>query len=355
MKVLSGFLSFLSPSRSERSEREDELEELFDPEARLTKEERARRRALIRENRQRFLAEHPNHPTVEHVVDDRVFLLGLDQLYRTRMKRHESAELLVCARAVAAKLHVSAADVPVEGYYAETRKLTEYFRLLRGLQAVDSKLAPRVSSMRDFQRLLSVASAPLYGWPVDRGRLLPVGRDPLAEALVDTSMAADAGRWTLDNLVEHAHRGAIQSDDFSLVGLASIARDRVALAALRESVVLYGERVTLGRKPAHPPIPLFPWRVDAELARRGARFVATFNALFDDDLPEPIPENADLFFEAVDEDDIIGRCVCIGQTPPPRRFYHWAIRRGPDGDLAVEEFWDTRIWTTADYEMRDRS
>jgi len=32
--------------------------------------------------------------TVERIVDNRVFLLGLDQLYRERMKRHESTELL---------------------------------------------------------------------------------------------------------------------------------------------------------------------------------------------------------------------------------------------------------------------
>lgn len=70
--------------------------------------------------------------TVERIVDNRVFLLGLDQLYRERMKRHESTELLTCARAVAVKLNVPPADVPIEGYYTETKDLTEYFRLTRG-------------------------------------------------------------------------------------------------------------------------------------------------------------------------------------------------------------------------------
>jgi hypothetical protein len=49
--------------------------------------------------------------------------------------------------------------------------------------------------------------------------------------------------------------------------------------------------------------------VDAELARRGARFAAAFNKLFDDDLPEPVAENADLFFEAGREENVIGRCA----------------------------------------------
>jgi hypothetical protein len=139
---------------------------------------------------------------------------------------------------------------------------------------------------------------------------------------------ADASEWTVGNLVERAHRVAVETQDFSLVGLASLVRNGVILAALRESVVLYAEVVTLSREHADPPVPVYIWQVDEELARRGARFMATFNELFDEDLPEPIAENADLFFEAADEDEIVGRCACIGSTPAPVRHYHWAIHRG---------------------------
>ena len=225
-----------------------------DPDSTLAKDERAKRRALVREENRRFLAEHPDHPTIERVVDNRVFLLGLDDLYRERMKRHESTELLACARAVAAKLGVAPADVPIEGYYTETKGLREYFRLLRGLQAIDRKYDARVSSTREFQRLLSVASAPLYGRPVEDGRLLPVCRDPLAQAMLDIATETDV--------------------------------------------------------------------------------------------------NADLFFEAADKKNIIGRCICIGETTQPERFYHWGIRRGADGEATVEEFWDTKLWTTEGYAMR---
>ena len=352
MKLLSGFLRFLSPQHSEPLEPEAESEGLLDREAGPSKEERAKQRARMREYRQRFLSEHPNHPTIEHIVDDRIFLLGLDDLYRERMKRHESTELLACARAVAAKLGVSPADVPIEAYYTETKQLTEYFQLVRRLQEVDKNEAPGVSTMHEFQRLLSVTSAPLYGRPVEGG-LLPVGRDPLAQALLQAGTAVD--RWTLDSLVDGAHRVAIQSDDFSLVGLACFARDRAVLVALRESVALYAGDVpaTLSQSRVDPPIPVYVWRVDDELARRGARFVAAFNELFDDDLPEPVAENADIFFEAADEGDIIGRCICIGQMTQPTRFYHWAIRRGADERPTVEEFWDSQLWTTERYPMRD--
>lgn len=342
---LRAFLHFLSPQRpSEPSDLDgDESWDPFDPDAGLSKAERARQRTMQREKTQRFLAEHPNHPTVERIVDNRVFLLGLDQLYRTRMKRHESTELLTCARAVAAKLNVRLADVPTAGYYAETRRLTEYFRLIRALQNVRDEDRPHVARMREFQRLSSVVSSPLYGRPVQEGWLVPRSRDPLMQAL------DDAPAWTVDTLVQRACRVAVQGEDFSLVGLASIAQDAVVLAALRESVVLYADVSIFSREPADPPVPVYVWRVDEEVARRAARFVATFNDLFDEDLPEPVTENADLFFEAADEDEIIGRCVCIGATPQqPRRYYHWGIHRGPDGP-AVEDFWDTELWTSDDY------
>ena len=134
----------------------------------------------------------------EHVVDNRVFLLGLDQLYRERVKRHESTELLTCARAVAARLNVAPAAVPIEGYYTETKELTEYFRLTGGLQSVPAEKAPHVAGMREFQRLLSVVSSPLYGCPVQdqERRLLPAGRDPLSQALHDTG-ANPIDQWTV--------------------------------------------------------------------------------------------------------------------------------------------------------------
>src|ERR1044071_2014919 len=113
------------------------------------------------------------------IVDNRTFLLGLDKLYRDAIKPHEQGELLKCARQVAAVLHIPPKDVPVEGYYAEDQRLTEYFCLMRALQAVNQACTPAVASLPEFQRLLAVASAPLYGKPLNTGMLLPAGLDAL--------------------------------------------------------------------------------------------------------------------------------------------------------------------------------
>ena len=326
----------------------DDDDLLIDPDARLSKAERASRNTERRRNRQRILSEDPHHPTVEHIVDNRVFLLGLDQLYRTRIKRHESTELLTCARAVAAKLNVLPADVPVEGYYRETTRLTEYFSLIRGLQSVgdNDDNVGRVALMPEFQRLSSVMAAPLYGRPVKQRTLFPVGYDSLTQALYDTN--GDLSQLNVGKLVERAYRVAVETDDFSLVGLASFARDAVMLAALRESVVLYAGVTRFFRGALEPPVPVYVWQVDDELARRGARFAATFNELFDDDLPEPVAENADLFSEAADENKVYGRCVRIAEHPEAG-FYHWAVRLGADAKLVVDDFWDTEVWTTERY------
>ena len=49
------------------------------------------------------------------VVNNRVFMLGLDGLYRKAMKRHEAGELLGCARQVARTLKVKPLDVRAGG------------------------------------------------------------------------------------------------------------------------------------------------------------------------------------------------------------------------------------------------
>ncbi len=287
-------------------------------------------------------------PVVTVVVDDRTMLLGLDHLYREAIKPHERGELLRSARAVAARLAVAPADVPVEGYYNEHQDLTAYFLLMRALQQVDRKRTPEVDRLPEFRRLLEVASSPLFGRPLFLRRgteyLLPLGRDPLGDALEGTD------DWRVPVLIKAARRNARDSDDCSLVALAALAADPVVLAALRESVVLYADWEL--EMSALPPKEVFVWKVDPELEARARRFVAAFNALFGRLTPLPVPgeANAKAFAAACRDNDIEGRCVRLGQsTDDPPRYYHWAVKRVPGGALAVDEFWDETVWTTERY------
>jgi len=279
------------------------------------------------------------------VVDNRVFLLGLDALYRRAMKHNEGFELLRCAREVAWTLHVQPADVPVEGYYAEDERLTEYFRLLRALQEEPASRVAAVERLPAYQRLYEVTSSPLYGRPRDEDKLLPVGHDALSRALQEL-----APRWTIPTLTRAAEQAARAMDDYSLVGLAARTQDPVVLAALRESVVLYAQVMMLGMALEEPPI--VEWCVDAELASQANRFIGAFQALFPQGrrLPDATAENATTYWGARDEKAIVGRCVRVGydDTRNPVMHYHWGINQS-QGPLEVEEFWAPEIWTTARY------
>lgn len=279
---------------------------------------------------------------VVHEVDNRIFLLGLDELYRAAMKRHERGELLDCAKRVCSDLGVSPATVPVEGYYSADPKLTEYFLRMRSLQIQPATRAEEIREIGAFGRLKEVTSSRLYGRTTAGSGLFPAGVDPLSEAL-----EATIPDWSIEKLVSRAYEVAQAGDDYSLVGLAALARDPLVLAALRETAVLYA--AVVGAAPPRAD-PQYVWRVDNEIASRAMEFVATFNDLFDEDLPEPTPRNAKRFFNAADLRSIEGRCVRIGfdDRTTPVRHYHWAIT-SEHGNLAVEDFWDTELWTTERY------
>ena len=278
--------------------------------------------------------------TVRCVVDNRVLLLGLDKIYRDAMKEHERTELLECARRVADALNSAPAEVPIEGYYAEDELLTEYFRLVRSLQDIDATRTSQVNSLKEFKRLLDVTSSPLYGRAQYNDKLLPVGRDALSQALIDTMP-----NWTVPGLTTAAYDIALKNDDISLVGLASLAKDAIVLTALRESVVLYAEMV-LGA--VDPPRLEYVWRVDQELERRATRFITTFNSLFGESLPAPGVNQAERYWHACEKNELLYRCARIGldDTLLPTQHYHWCVFPVANDQWTVREFWTPDVWTT---------
>lgn len=277
--------------------------------------------------------------TQRRVVNNRTFLLALDHLYREAVKPHERGELLRCARQVASALDARPHAVPAEGYYVEDEQLTEYFRLMRALQEVRQDRRGEVGQLQAFRRLEQVASASLYGRPQYEGKLLPTGRDALSQALRMTRP-----HWTIEGLTAAARAAAFEADDFSLVGLAAHVQDPVVLTALRESVVLYAEAGWLGSED-----PTIEWQVDSDLTELAERFVDAFNALFDERLPAPVPDQARRYWQAYEKVKVVGRCVRLGSddTQLPIRHYHWAVCSHADAELMVREFWHTEVWTTA--------
>ncbi|MCP4671141.1 MAG: hypothetical protein GY857_07530 [Desulfobacula sp.] len=280
--------------------------------------------------------------TERRIVNEYVFLLGLDSLYREAIKKHERGELLDCARQLSRTLNVSPANEPVEGYYTEDEKLTEYFQMMRALQQVEKSRMDEIDSLPAFQRLLNVVSSPLYGQPQQHGMLLPVGRDSLSQALIITQPD-----WSVQNLTSAAYKIAHSIDDISLVGLAARIKNPIVLTALRESVVLYAETICYIEE--SPPVE-YIWDVDEDLSKQARRFIEEFNSLFDEKLPAPEAAQAAIFWDANENNEILGRCVRLGQdeTQTPILYYHWAIYSGEKG-VAVKDFWNTEVWTSTRY------
>ena len=287
-------------------------------------------------------------PCEKRIVDNRVFLLGLDKLYRNAMKQHEREELLKCARYTAKKLNISPAQVPIEGYYAEDALLSEYFRLINALRRVADIDEPGLKSSSELKRLREVMSSIIFGSPQynrnGKTMLLSEGQDALSEALENTFPD-----WTSENLSSAAQRIAREKDDISLVGLAARIKDTVVLAALRESVVLYARKIWGAS--LEPPKPEYVWTVDEDLSNQAKRFIDTFNALFNDELPQPEPSQAENYWHAYTDNKIHGRCVRLGidDSVHPIRHYHWGIYRTYSGEPAVYEFWSPKIWTTDEF------
>jgi len=278
--------------------------------------------------------------TERRVVTNRVFLLGLDELYREAMKKHEQDELLRAAQETAYALSVPPSDVPIEGYYWEDPRLTEYFRLMRALQQVPKVRESQVSNHTGFLLLKKLTESGIFGSPSDDEWLLRMGKDALSCVLEETFP-----NWSIEILRDRAYARAVESSDFSLVSLGALSKDSVVLAALRETMVLYGLPL---KGLSIPPPPKYIWKVDPLVQSRSQQFVRTFNELLDESLPLPNPENAEQFWKACKEWKILGRCVRLGFDPmsTPTRHYHWLIERDSNSNLQVREFWDTEIWTT---------
>jgi len=285
-------------------------------------------------------------PKERRVVDDLKFVLGLDELYREAMKRQERTELLQTAQIVAQELGVAPANVPIEGYYSDDPLLSEYFLLMRALQGCPETDRARVRNLPAFIRLTAVVSSPIFGKPVSAG-LLPQGLDPLSRAL-DATQPSD---WSVPGLTAAAHDLVVTSGDFSLVALAALSADAIALAATRESVVLYTV-VTLSAA-KYPQEPEYVWAASDEMTERGRSFVATFNELFSENLPEPGPSSCSHYWNASRYTRLLGRCVRLAVEPfKPARHYHWGVTKAKGRGLLVEDFWDSEIWTTERYQRR---
>jgi hypothetical protein len=281
---------------------------------------------------------------ITKVVDNRALILALDYLYRENMKKFEAEKLLYKSRQLINTLSLSVLDAPVEGYYHESEELKEYFLNLRTLQQCPAERKIELENLDAYQILSKVTDSEIYGKGKSNG-FLPRRLDPLYYALQNIPVS----KWDVESITTEAHSISIDSDDISLVGIAASINDSVVLAALRESVALYGT-VAAGCAIIPPKI-IYKWNVDSKLQSKVNRFINIFNELSSGNIKEASPENVEYYYEASDENEIFGRCIYIGydDTKIPIERYHWAIKCEA-GNAIVDDFWSEELWTTKRYQ-----
>ncbi|MGP1387735.1 MAG: hypothetical protein ACTS2F_29625 [Thainema sp.] len=278
------------------------------------------------------------------VVTDDIFLLALDDFFRDKMKFIESNELLECARNIASELGIEPKDCPVEGYYHETPELTEYFKLVRRLQDIDSSSKSKViRSKNNLERLSRVCGSKVFGQPdKDRSGLLPRRKDVVAKSL--EKLAPD---WNLNKVIEEA-KALCSDDDCSLVGMACAFGSPYVVAALRETAALY-TAMMLGCAMEELEY-TYKWEVSEKLEQLANSFIQVVKQDMGFRIPSASACNAEKYYKRGEKADIVGRCIAIGlnDAVEPVQYYHWGIR-WVDGKYEVEEFWNIDLWTTERY------
>lgn len=269
-------------------------------------------------------------------VDDRLFVIGLAELYRQAMQDHEETTLLPLAEAACKALALAPATGPVEGYYGESVALARYFRLVRALQQAEMPTAVPEAARDALTRLHKVHSSPAMGRVEASDRVLPRTASPFGEAL---RTLAD---WSVDALSRQA-RQLVEAGDAGLLAVAASTGDPVALCVARETAALAAD-VELAEEDATEPD--FVWAVSEPVAAVAGRFVAALARSTGIRLPEPVSASAHLFGQAAAAADLDGRCILVGeQSGNPYPFYHWYIARSGDRDT-VRDFWSNQVWTT---------
>lgn len=282
---------------------------------------------------------------ITRTLDNRALLIALDNLYREQMKTYEEDVLLPASRQLVKQLELPIAQVPIEGYYHESAELTEYFLTMRALQACARQHAQVISHMPAYQLLAQISGSPIFGCEAKMG-FFPQRLDAIFCALEQTSVAA----WSVDVITAKAHTIATAQDDFSLVGLAAFIADAVVLTAVRESTVLYAA-VALASAASKPAKIVYQWQVDPALQARVNRFIQEFNRLTQGAIKAAEPANIEYFYHAFSDNELLGRCVCIGKndSQQPVMYCHWAINHS-NGQLKVDEFWSDELWTSERYQ-----
>ncbi|NRF70235.1 hypothetical protein HLB44_24820 [Aquincola sp. S2] len=268
-------------------------------------------------------------------VDDRLFTLGLTELFRGEMKHHETEKLLPLAISACRELAIDPSNAPIEGYYDETPELRDFFRRVRALQDTQANVSLTPAAAQALERLSATLNSPALGRVMDDGHLLARNSHALGEAL---RMSL---RWEIDELVLKA-RSLVREDDRDLVAVAATTGDALCLLVARESLALSSDLEWAEQDDESD----YRWAVSEAVAAVAMRFVDALRHSTGIALPSPERSSAPCFGRAGREVDLAGRCILLGQRGGAGDvYYHWYVDVAGPAPV-VRDFWSASVWTT---------
>lgn len=271
---------------------------------------------------------------MEIIVDNRLFVIGLCELYRQKMKEYEAAVLLPLAASACEKLNIQAADCEIEGYYSENDELIRFFKLIRSLQNTESLDVLPAVELEEIRLLRKALNSPAMGRRIESSKILPRTSSPFGQAMSDLS------EWSIDGL-SHMAKQMVTDTDSGLIAVASATGDPVAIGVARESQALMADL-----EMAEVDIPTYNWDVSSDVRLIAEKFISSLAETTGILLPVPDAVSAEIYGQAAAEAEISGRCTLLGeQSGNPFPYYHWYID-SLDNRLVVKDFWSSHVWTT---------
>ncbi|MFH1637511.1 MAG: hypothetical protein ABIB71_03745 [Candidatus Woesearchaeota archaeon] len=300
------------------------------------------------------------------IIENFDYFQAVDATVRRYMKAFET-EMLPVAEQALKDAGFPLGNYPVEGYYPETKELTQYFLHVRTLQ---DKYTTTVTGA--IQKLHDIYTHPVFGLKQGKPNAInPTDVYFPEEDLVTISPVVDPvtvaskkimPNWTIDGIMENVEKENLGE---GLVGFAYMVDELakgerahfnpVATTMACETTVLSRMKMVVRGLRKRPQV---DWRVTPEVEGAGKGVIESYSDLMGRhssllrEVPQVTPDN---ICGLLDNLPSVFRIVNLNSNLlRDDGHYHWAIdsseEDGKQKGLVVKEIWSDKVITTEEYQ-----
>ena len=271
----------------------------------------------------------------------------IDNKLRETMMEFEQKKLLPKARKL---LKDSGIDelielelFPIEGYYYKTKKLSNYFNIIRNLQEYEP-IFDRIENTKELKELQIITGNKLFG-SIKSERYdnspLPRMKDIMTLCMEDKKLFPEYKHhpWNIKKIMNNLL--AFYTGNPNIVELATLINKPECLVAGCETDILYREDVMISGCASPFLLPEIVWNVDKEVQNMGINIINRLNELTNNNIPTPTEYNNG-YYDNLAETPRIAR---LGYQKNTEEHYYWILERNRD----VRDLYTKDIITTESY------